>query len=126
MLSEIELEAMRVTQQIHMMDECVHMLYSAGMDDYNNPSTTYTDGDTLVCGIKNAKHGEGMDKSQVPLVDLVMRLSATASVSHLDRFRITKRFGEGLTSPQTYEIVGFPQRGPSGLLIQLRRVTDGS
>ena len=126
MFSETELESMRVTQQIHMMDECVQMLYSAGTDDYNNPSPTYTDGDTLVCGVKNVKHGEGMDKSQVPLVDLVMRLSVTVAVSHLDRFRITKRFGETLASPQEYEIVGYPQRGPSGLLVQLRRVTDGS
>lgn len=125
MLSHTELDAMRLTQEWHMMDECVQLIYSAGTDDYNTPSPVYTDGDTLICGIKNAKSAEGMEVSQVPLFDIQMRLSVNVFVSHLDRFRITRRFGERVT-PETYEVVGAPKRGPSGVIISLRKVTDGS
>jgi hypothetical protein len=36
--------------------------------------------------------------------------------------RLTKRYDVALTTPETYEIQGFSERGPSGLILNLQRV----
>ena len=39
-----------------------------------------------------------------------------------DRLRLTKRFGDTYATPETYEIQGFAERGPAGIILNLKRV----
>ena len=52
--------------------------------------------------------------------DATVRLPITTAVGMQDRFRVTKRFGETLSTPLVFDIVGPIQRGPSGVRLLLR------
>lgn len=125
--SPAELARMELAQTGAMQDKCIIMVYSAEDGDYG-PSMdypTYTAGDPVVCGYKPTSK-EVMDGSQVAMTDGKLRLPIGTDVSHLDRIRLTHRFGVALSTPETFEILGQPERGPSGLVLNLRMVTDGS
>lgn len=112
-----------------MQDTCVLQPRTTGAaDNYNLPTETWPDGSSYACGLKPRDRDEAMDAAEVPLVDARLRLplSAEASLSNVDRIKITRRFGVTLSTPISYEIVGPPRRGPSGLVLDLKQVTDGS
>ena len=118
-----ELTGLQVTQEGHMMDTCVRLVYAAATDAYGIPQPTYTPAATsLACGF-NPSSREMMN--QVPDVEAVLRLPADTVLDNRDRIRITYRFGTAVTN-EDYEIAGLPRRGPSGLLVPLKKVTDGS
>lgn len=125
-LSADELAAMQETQEAHMMDACYLLRYVAGaLDDYGKP--TVVPGNDLVeipCGY-SSKSREVMDDAQVVLTDAVVRLPIDTVIDARDRIQVIRRHGEAI-APQTFEIIGEPQRGPSGLVLNLRLVTDGS
>ncbi|MCA9941634.1 MAG: hypothetical protein KC418_23500 [Anaerolineales bacterium] len=118
-----ELTGLQTTQAGHMMDTCVRLVYSSALDAYNIPQPTYTPGDTLACGFNPSPSKEMMN--QVPDVEAVLRLPVGTTLDNRDRLRITYRFGVAVTN-EDYEIAGQPRRGPSGLLVPLKKVTDGS
>ena len=118
-----ELTGLQTTQAGHMMDTCVRLVYSSALDAYNIPQPTYTPGDTLACGFNPSPSRELMN--QVPEVEAVLRLSVDTVLDVRDRIRVTQRFGAAVTN-EDYEIAGQPRRGPSGLLVPLKKVTDGS
>lgn len=126
-LSARELACMRAQQVSSLFDTCVRMLYSeSGRDRYNKPIAAYAAQAAQACGFNATAHREVMDGAQVVISDAVLRLAITATVDRRDRFKITHRHGEALAAPPTYEIIGDPARGPSGLVLLLRLVTDGS
>lgn len=124
--SSDELAAMQAAQAAHLMDSCTVDAYAAGSADaYGNPSPTWTAGDEIDCGFRPVRPREVMGLTQVPEHDAELRLAIDTSVNPQDRITITKRHGVAVTNV-TYEIVGDPQRGPSGLVLQLKKVVDGS
>jgi hypothetical protein len=119
-----ELSRMQVTQDSAMMDSCKILAYSAVADDYGNAAETYTAGDEMDCGFDPTANREVMDDTQVVITDVaLLRLPIDTVVSNLDRIQITKRHGVAVTA-ETYEIIGNKERGPSGLVLKLRLVTD--
>lgn len=122
-----ELSRMQTAQDAAMQDTCVVLEYSGGAtDDYGMPlPAIYTAGDTLACGLDTNPRGEAMSGAQVAMVDARLRLPIGTVLDVRDRIRVTHRFGVAITA-ETYEILGVPRRGPSGLLVDLKRVTDGS
>lgn len=122
--STTELERMQGVQEGAMQDTCIILQYAAGSGDYGYGQPTYTTGATVACGL-NHKAREVMQDTQVVLTDAVLRLPIDTAVDNLDRVKVTKRYGMAIT-PETYEILGQPDRGPSGLVLNLRRVSDGS
>lgn len=121
-----ELAAMQVAQDAHMMDACTIDAYSAGAADaYGNPSDGWTSGSEIACGFKQAKPREIMGTTRVPEWDAQLRLPIDTAVDPRDRITLTKRHGVAVT-PVTYEILGSPRRGPSGLVVDLVKITDGS
>lgn len=122
--STTELERLQATQDSAMQDECILLQYVAGSGDYGYGQPTYTTGATVACGL-NHKAREVMEDTQVVLTDAVLRLPIGTAVDNLDRVKITKRYGVAIT-PETYEVIGQPDRGPSGIVLNLRRVSDGS
>jgi len=53
--------------------------------------------------------------------DATVRVPIATTVDLRDRFRVTKRFGETLSSALVFDIVAPPQRGPSGIRLLLRK-----
>ena len=124
--STAELAALQAAQDAHMMDACTIDAYSTGAADaYGNPSDSWASGSEMDCGFEQAKPREIMGTTRVPEWDARLRLPIETSVDPRDRITVTKRHGVAVT-PVTYEILGSPRRGPSGLVVDLVRITDGS
>lgn len=124
--SSTELAGLQTAQQAHMMDTCTVDVYTdAGADAYNNPNPTWVAGAEQPCGFMTTKDDEGNEAGHVPVRDARVRLPISASVTSKDRITITKRHGVAVTAV-TYAVVGTPKRGPSGLVVDLELVTDGS
>lgn len=121
-----ELAAMREAQTAHMMDTCVIQSYGAsGSTDLGRPTYTYTDGDPIDCGFQHVSPREVMQGTRVIMTSARLRLPLTATVKGQDRIKLTHRYGEALSTPEIYEIVGQPKRGPSGYVLDLTTETTG-
>ena len=125
MLSAAELAAMQDTQEDAMMDTGVILRYASTETEYNLLVETYTpDASGTACGFDGSPGKEVLD--QVPMSEAVIRMPLATSVDAKDRVKITHRFGVAEAEPLTYEFVGLPKSGPSGLRLWVRKVTDGS
>lgn len=125
--STTELSRMQAHQTASMMDRGRVLVYAATDDDYGTGAgaATYTAQASTVCGWKPTAK-EVLHNGQVAITDGKLRLPFGTVVSNLDRFELTHRHGVALALAETYEILGQPERGPSGLVLNLRMVTDGS
>lgn len=124
-----ELDRMQTTQESAMQDTCVLLARTEGAtDDYGYPAVTWTTVDTVDCGFRPLNKGEFMGDAEVDMPDAKLRLSIdnATDTDNFDRVQITHRFGVALTAALTFEIIGSAERGPSGLVLNLRLVTDGS
>lgn len=118
-----ELAAMQATQNIHMQDEGIVYAYStASADDFGNPVPTYTAGTATVCGFKPTS-GEVQRTGEVGVFDAKLRLPIDTLINEHDRFLLTKRYGVAISS-QLYAVFGPAERGPSGLVVNLKLVTE--
>lgn len=123
--SAAELAGMRATQDAHMMDRCTVDAYSdAGAGTYNYPQPTWTPGQEIRCGFQAVAVDEALAQgADVPTVDARLRLPIATALGSKDRVTVTRRHGAAVP-PVQYEVVGEPKRGPSGLVLDLRKVTD--
>lgn len=128
-ITAAERAAMQTTQESHMGDTCVIQSHSATQDAYGQESSTYTDGASIPCGFSYAPMGVAPEIERptgtVMTIDAMVRLRIEdgEDVSPTDRVKLTHRFGEALSTPQVYEVTGNPRVGPSGIVLQLQRVT---
>lgn len=127
-----ELAWMQSDQESAMMDTCVVLNYMDGATDgYGMPVRTWVEGVETACGYDGRRHVEqgvpgGTPGAQAELTDGRIRLPIDTVINIVDRIRVTHRFGVLQSSAIDYELVGEPRRGPSGLLVDVRRVTtDG-
>lgn len=117
---------MQGAQDSAMMDTCQVLVYTEGAANaYNKPAITYPASAAIRCGWKPATK-EMMQDTQVPAWDGRLRMPIGTVIKNTDRIRLTHRYGVALSPVQNYEIVGNPERGPSGLVLRLKSVTDGS
>lgn len=125
-----ELAWMQAAQEDGMMDTCVVLSYADGATDaYGMPVRTWVESDEMACGYDGRRHTQqgvpaGTPGAQVELTDGRIRLPIDTVISVLDRIRVTHRFGVELSEAIEYEVIGEPRRGPSGLLVDVRRVTS--
>lgn len=120
----VELARLQATQVSSMQDVCILESRSAGTSAYGY-SHGYADGVTTVCGLHMSPSREVMEAGQVALPDARLRLPIATVVANVDRVRVTHRYGAALAAPLTYEVIGLPERGPSGLQLNLRLATTG-
>jgi hypothetical protein len=128
MLAADDIVLMRADQALSRWDTCRRLVYTAGaVNAYGMPEPpTYVRGDAITCGLDmRSSAREVMNGTQVVLADARLRLSVNTTLDNRDRIEITQRFGEVLATPLVYEIIGEPERGPSGLVVNLRLATDG-
>lgn len=124
-----ELDGLRATQEGSMLDTCELLGYVAGgRDDHNLPTPGAWDlVATSRCGFDPGAGDEVLEAAEVATSEASLRLpySAASSLDRLSRVRVTHRYGQELGSPQLFEVVGLPEVGPTGLVVNLRRVTTG-
>ena len=77
----------------------------------------------ISCGFKPGRVREVMDNGQVVMAQPELRLPLGTAVTALDRFEVTHRYGEALTTTEVYAITGI-RRGPSGLVLDLETCTE--
>lgn len=121
-----ELDLMRGAQEAAMPDTCQIGHYRAFEDDYNAPRAEYQWGGYLSCGVEELDPDEVQDEGEVVVIDAVVRLPIDTDIESRDRVRVTYRHGEMLDVARTFEVVGPPQRGLSGLVVNCRVVNDGT
>lgn len=115
MFSRNELDAMRETQEAHMMDSCViYRVIGKTKNARGEPVKTFDQGAESDCGVqmdpRQKSFGDGFVEADV---DVILRLPFGTVVSQGDEIEITKRFGDDVT-PKRYEVERFPNDGPSG------------
>ena len=121
-----ELDDMRMAQEAHMMDTCLIAEPTKTTGGYNLPAESWNWDNAAEsdCGFDASPSKELLD--QVPTSTAVVRLPIDTVISNQARARVTHRFSIPESSPITYEVIGTPRQGPSGLLVWLKNVTDGS
>ena len=117
---------MRSTQDGAMQDVCRVGAYTSVDDAYNLPSVTYVYGDEMICGLDLMSPTEQQASGEVPAINAKLRLPLATAIDERDRIRIEQRYNEELDTPLVFEIEGPVDRGPSGLVLDLRQVDDGS
>lgn len=118
-----ELAAMQAAQQAAMQDTCVLQTYSETINAYGSPVGAWTDGAPQACGF-DPKGGREMAAANntTVITDATLRLPVGTVVDMRDRIKITHRFGVSVTAT-VYGIIGPARRGPSGVQLDLLRVT---
>ena len=110
-----------------MMDACEVGSHADGAKDrFGHRTDGYTWGAAIRCGLSFYAQASGSDEVQSGEVEQtthILRLPKSASIKARDRVRVTARFGETLTAPLLFDVVGPPLTGPSGTVVNLRQVT---
>ena len=119
-----ELSDFRVAQDGHMLDTGNLQPITVTDDTFGQQVETWpTNSADIACGLDMRPGSErhGADKTVVEY-DATVRVPIATTVDMRDHFRVTKRFGEMLTSALVFEIISPAQRGPSGIRLLLRRI----
>jgi hypothetical protein len=123
-----ELKRMVDTQNAGMMDLCEILEYQEGLpSDLGKPVKSWIPrADPVACGYNGQARREVMEGGQVTVTDAVMRLPMGTTLERRDRVRLTHRFGAKLDTTLEYEILGEARQGASGLVLNLRSVTNAA
>ena len=119
-----DLTSMRAAQDGHMLDTCDIQAISTAKDSFGQVVESWpTDAADIVCGLDMRPGSErhGSDKTVVEY-DATVRLPISTTVDLRSKIRVTKRFGETLSTPLVFAIVAPIQRGPSGIRLLLKRI----
>ena len=119
-----ELSDFRVAQDGHMLDTGNVQPITVADDTFGQQVETWpTNSMDIACGLdmRSGSERHGVDKTVVEY-DATVRVPIATTIDMRDRFRVTKRFGETLTSALVFEIISPAQRGPSGIRLLLRRI----
>lgn len=125
MLTASELAGMRTTQAAAMLDACRLLAPTQATGEFGQESISYTPGDEIACGFEagSAARGGSVAGLVVELsARLRLRLADGEAVTPDYRVSVTQRLGSVLTTAETYEVVGWPKRGPTAFVVEVRRV----
>lgn len=122
--SAAELADMRTAQDGHMLDTGNIQPVSSTVDTFGQAVETWpTNSADIDCGLDMRPGSERHNAdNSVTTYDATVRMPIGTTFDLRDKFRITKRFGETLTTALVFEFVAPIQRGPSGVRAMLRRV----
>lgn len=124
-LQSEELDRLQSNQASSLMDAGKIYTYSDGAtDSYGLPAPSYTAGSAIACGYKSRSTREVQQGNETITVDAELRLTHGTTITSKDRFELTKRYGEALSPTLMFYVIGLPAIGPSGVVVNLKRVTD--
>jgi hypothetical protein len=123
MLTSGDLANMQAYDNLLMQDTCIIGAYSSIENEYGEMENVYTDGAEIACGF-DPTGGNKMYRQNMTaqVVNATVRLPLGTTVDPKSHIRITKRFGSAVTNPLVYDVVGYPQEGPSGIVLNLAEV----
>lgn len=108
-----------------MHDTCVVQTYtSSTVDSYRQPTVTYPDGSAISCGFSWRQLGNTerlFPELHSLTYDALVRVPIGTTVTRKDRVKLTKRMGVAITNI-VFEVSGPVMRGPTCLMVPLRRV----
>jgi len=118
-----QLARMQAAQVAAMFDLCVPMRYSESFDAMHHPVPVWIDAEPVACGL-DMVGGSEIDGDGRILVtwDAEIRLPLGTILEPKDRVRIISRFGVADEPRLEYEVAGPARKGPSGLVVRLKRV----
>ena len=135
LFSPTQLTMMQGVQTAHMQDEgWIYTYTPTTVNAYNLPVAAYVRASSATpCGVKPTSN-EVQRSGEVGTVDIELRLPIGTAIGEHDLFLLTKRYGVPLTDTSTvngssvtgqlYSVFGPPERGPSGLVVKLKTVTE--
>jgi len=123
-----QLSRMQDANEAAMWDTCRLVVRVTGaVDAYGHPAEMWAEGATdVACGLDLRSSYEVLRGTQVPRYDARLRLPIDTEITNVDRVKVTHRHGVALATPLVFEFIGQPRRGPQGLLVELKTLTDGS
>jgi hypothetical protein len=118
-----QLSRMRGVQEQAMQDTGRVWAHAESAGDYGASKVVYTPGAVTVCGL-DMTGGRNVRKDDytAPIVDARLRLPIGTVIRPHDKFEVITRYGEFLTPALFYEVDGPARIGPSGIVVDLRRV----
>lgn len=128
MLTAADLAGMRLTQIAAMGDTCTLRRWNPTVDDYGTEIEGWTETAGVACGLDvtggiAARENRRADGT-ISTTGATLRLSLAdgESLTAKDGVIITHRNGEALSPTLTFGIDGYPQRGPTGIVLKLVEV----
>lgn len=119
-----ELTDMQNVQSEHMQDLATVDTYSVTYNSYNEPIEVWTSGSGIDCGVEMTGGVERYKGQFTDLdIDVTLRLPINTTITIVDKVTIYKRYGVAVT-PVQYSVIGNPRRGPSGLQVNLKQVSQ--
>jgi head-tail adaptor len=105
-----DLAMMRADQTDALWDTCVVQTQSVTVDTYGQGIETFTDGTAIACRFVPSSGREIKEITRrdgtITIIRAIVRLPRGTTVTPNDRIKITKRFGETLTTPLVYAVAG--------------------
>ena len=128
MLTAADLAGMRATQAAAMQDTCTLRKWTPTVDDYGTEIEGWTQTAGVACGL-DVSGGIAQRETRRPdgtiaTIAATLRLSLDdgESLTAKDSVIVTHRHGEALSPTLSYGIDGYPQRGPTGIVLKLVEV----
>lgn len=123
-----DLTAMRATQEAHMSHVARVLRWSPTQDpESGQPVDDWSDEGTTPCGVQFTPQGailEGTMGTVVANYRVRLPLALLPITGPMNRYEITRAFGEALAPTWLLEQVGPVAPGPSGLVALARMVTN--
>jgi head-tail adaptor len=122
-----QLSRMQDANEAAMWDTCRLVTRVTGaVDDYGQPTEMWAEGVAVACGLDQRSSYEVLRGTQVWRFDARLRLPIATELTNADRIKVTHRYGVALTVPLVFEVIGAVRRGPQGLLVEMKTLSDGS
>jgi len=118
-----ELAGMQAVAEETFFDEGYVLRREQEANDFGEMVDTYTpDDDAIACGFRPAGRVQRVGAElAVTEVDAILRVPLDTDIDLSCRVRITGRHGEAVTA-RDFDVFSEPRRGPSCLVIDLRRL----
>jgi phage-related minor tail protein len=122
--SVAEVTALATTQTAWMQDACQIGVYTSGVDSAGGPTSTYTLGSEIACGVDTASRSQGRfydSDGTYYYADAVIRLPLGTVITFADHVTVTKRMGVAVTNVE-YSLMRVPAVGVSCITCMCRQV----
>jgi hypothetical protein len=124
-MTQGQLDRYRQTQESTMYDSCVIHKRTDTTDRYNRAEAHYTPAaEGTICGFDPTGGDEVQAGAEVLLSDAALRLPYGTDVAGDDGIEVTHRWHQALSPTLKFYILGPPQIGPTGIVLNLQSQVD--
>ena len=124
-----ELSCLRADYAATLPDTCQLGTRSTSQNSIGEPVPSFSYGVAVACALQQdaTKGGQRREYTTadgvVVRADALLRLPSGTTLAAESVVKVTHRYGVALTTALSYEVVGVPAEGPSGIVAALRAVT---